>query len=175
MRLSKVVSALLTFTAVSSQALIKRDAPTVLSDISKISEDISSLTTLTASYNGSDSQTSPFISAYSSLKANIEITTTHTDESPLFTTDESYAVADALRSLTSSVIPLLEDLKKKAPIVASAGHTAVVRGALVVLNDDAIAMFHSIEGTVVLPAVSAIDPSQRQIEFALRDAIAVFT
>ena len=58
--------------------------------------------------------------------------------------------------------------------VATAGLTEVVQSTLSSVLEDTYAMFHSIEATVDIGSVSAVDPSQQQIEAALRDTIAVY-
>jgi len=50
-----------------------------------------------------------------------------------------------------------------------------VKNTLGSVLDESNAMFHSIEGTVTIGAVAAVDPSQRQIEAALRDTIAAYS
>jgi len=59
--------------------------------------------------------------------------------------------------------------------VAEANLTGAVKSTLSLILDDSDTMFHSIEGTVTIGAVSAIDPSQQQIEAALKDTIAVYS
>lgn len=103
---------LLTLNPASSNPLTARDAPTVLSDISKLRADISNLTVLVSSYNGTaSSNNNLIISAASTLRDDIRTTTKDTDESPLFTSSESSQIANALRNLTPDAISLILSVK----------------------------------------------------------------
>jgi len=102
----------LTLNLASSQPFSKRDAPTVLSDISKLRADISSLATLVSSYSSSNSSNhDPLITATSNLRDDIHTTTKDTDESPLFTSSESSEIANALQELTPEAIDLILSVK----------------------------------------------------------------
>jgi hypothetical protein len=77
MRLTTLISTLLTFTFVSSLLVDKRDVSIILSDISKLSSDVSALsidiTKYTSAYNG----TTTAVADYETLLSDIETTTSH--------------------------------------------------------------------------------------------------
>jgi len=174
MQFVTIINLFLASTLVSSLPITQRDAPTVLSDISMLSSCVSTLTANVGSYIGSEYQNSAMVTAFENLKSKIEIATSDTNASPLFTSDESQSIADAVQNLTSPVITLLIEIKAKAPTVALSGYTVPVHGALEALNDDTIDLFSALENVVVIESVAALSPSQQQIAAAFSDAIAAY-
>jgi len=175
MRFVTIINLFVASTLVSSLPVTQRDAPAVLSDISTLSNCVSTLTADVGSYIGSEYQNSALVTAFENLKSEIETATSDTTASPLFTSDESQSIVDAVQNMTSPVITLLIDIKAKAPTVASMGYTEPVYDALEALNDDTIDLFSALENVVVIKSVAALSPSQQQIAAAFSDAIAAYT
>ncbi|KAG9244162.1 hypothetical protein BJ878DRAFT_81808 [Calycina marina] len=160
---------------ITASPLARRDAPTVLAGITKISYDIGNLTTLVAAYTGAATDNIlPLIIAVFGLKIDVTAVTNDTTASPTFTSAESCFIADALTDLAPFTISLLTGIQAKAAEISTGRITPVVEDALTGFLDDVNAMFTAITNAVVLASVAAVDPSQQQIAAAFTSAIATF-
>jgi phosphate uptake regulator len=113
MQLTSILNIVLSTSLASSVPLIKRHTPQILTDISMIGSEASTLTNDVTSYNRSSSQTEPLLQHFEDLKNSISTTTSDVEAAGTFTEDNSTSISSAVTDVTSSVITLLVDLMNK--------------------------------------------------------------
>jgi hypothetical protein len=113
MKLTSILNILLSTSLVSSIPLVKRDTPQILTDISAIGGEVSSLTNDVTSYNGSSSQTERLLQHFEDLKNSISTTTSDVEAGGTFGQNDSTSISSAVTDVTSPVITLLVDLMSK--------------------------------------------------------------
>lgn len=97
----------------SAAPLQKRDAATVLSDISTISNAVATLDSEVNSYTGSSDQAMAVISSINSLENTLQTATSDTTSSSPFSESDSESIANAISSLTPNIVTLVSDLDAK--------------------------------------------------------------
>jgi hypothetical protein len=113
MQLTSILNILLSTSLVSSVPLVRRDTPQILTDISAIGSEVSTLNNDVTSYNGPSSQTEPLLQHFEDLKNSISTTISDVEAAGIFSQDDSTSISSAVTDITSPVITLLVDLMNK--------------------------------------------------------------
>src|SRR5205823_244438 len=113
MLLFNTIVTVLGLSAVCAAPLNKRDAATVLSDLSAIGTDVSTLDSDVNDFNGSILQAFPLQTAESNLVSAINTATSDTTSSSAFSTTDSTNIVNATEALTPLIVKVLNDLVGK--------------------------------------------------------------
>ncbi|KAH8800306.1 hydrophobic surface binding protein A [Xylogone sp. PMI_703] len=172
--ISTVVPLLLSSSLTLALPVTKRDASTVLSDISSISSDVATLISDALSYTGSLFQSLSLAITVDNLESSINTATSDTTLSSAFTDAESDEILSAVTTLTPNIITLLSDLEAKASTIASAGYTSTVESALKTLNSETDSLFAALEAQVDSADATSLKSLQAEIDAAFATAVADF-
>jgi hypothetical protein len=106
---------------ITAGALQKRDAAAVLSDISSISDALSTLTGQVSSYNGTTLQTAAIVSSAKGLDGILQTAASDATACAAFEEADSESIANAISSVTPSFIALLSELDAAVRLIVSCG------------------------------------------------------
>jgi hypothetical protein len=114
MQILTFIILLLSSLLVSSHPVVERDITDVLSSLSTLKTDSSSLANVVATFSGNISQFAALDAGVTALKSSIVITTTSFKQQPsIFTYNESVSVTQTLSEFSRPVVNLLLQLVAK--------------------------------------------------------------
>jgi len=105
---------LLCLTLAVASPLVKRDAATVLADISTIGTDLTTLDGLVQGFNGNVANAVPIANAETTAENDLKKAISDTDASSAFSDSDSTSVTNALLNLTPNINQTINDLVAKA-------------------------------------------------------------
>ncbi|KAF8862307.1 hydrophobic surface binding protein-like protein A [Acephala macrosclerotiorum] len=123
-------------TSASALTIGKRDAATILSDISTIDTNVNALTTAANNYNGGILAALPITSAESTLENSIKQGTTDAQATSQLSSADAQSIIAAINTLIPDIATSLTAVENKKADFASDGLTSIVLGDLNSLKND---------------------------------------
>jgi len=122
--------------AFSALAIRRRDASTILSDISTIDSSVRALTSAVNGYNGGIFGAIPIENAESTLDKSINQGTSDAQAASQVSSTDSNSIIAAVQNLTRDIEASIQALEAKKLPFAAAGLTSTVQNDLITLKSD---------------------------------------
>ncbi|KAL1970821.1 hypothetical protein VTN77DRAFT_2655 [Rasamsonia byssochlamydoides] len=159
----------------SPVAFSKRDAATVLADLSTLSNDLSTLDTAVEGFDGNILNALPIASDESTVENDIKQAISDTDASSAFSTSDSSSVTSAVTALEPSINKTISDLVAKKAEFTSAGVDSLVLQDLENLQNLTDTLSTSLQAKVTSSDASTIASGTTALDAAFASAIAVYS